>query len=65
MVNDCDRDMLKGGSMIGLCLNPECNEELRYLRQGSVYAWENGVAPEHSEFFWLCPACPSYLPGGL
>jgi hypothetical protein len=43
--------------MIGLCLNPECNEELRYLRQGSVYAWEDGVAPEHSEFFWLCPAC--------
>jgi hypothetical protein len=25
--------------MIGHCFNPQCNEELRYLRQGSVYQW--------------------------
>lgn len=44
--------------MIGRCFNPKCNEELRYLRQGSVYQWETGVAQDfHSEFFWLCPAC--------
>jgi hypothetical protein len=44
--------------MIGHCFNPKCNEELRYLRQGSVYQWEKGVAQDfHSEFFWLCPAC--------
>lgn len=46
--------------MIGHCFNPECNEELRYLRQGSVYQWEAGVGREfHSEFFWLCPTCSS------
>ncbi len=44
--------------MIGNCFNPKCNEELPYLRQGSVYQWETGVAQDfHSEFFWLCPAC--------
>jgi hypothetical protein len=44
--------------MIGHCFNPKCHEELRYLRQGSVYQWETGVAQDfHSEFFWLCPAC--------
>ena len=48
--------------MIGQCLNPECSEELRYLSQGSVYAWETGEAREfHSEFFWLCPACSEAL----
>ena len=43
--------------MIGLCFNPECNQELRYLRHGSVYVWESRLRPEHSEFFWLCSAC--------
>jgi hypothetical protein len=44
--------------MIGNCFNPKCNEELRYLRQGSVYQWETGVAEDfQSEFFWLCPVC--------
>jgi hypothetical protein len=44
--------------MIGHCFNPKCHEELRYLRQGSVYQWETGVAQNfHSEFFWLCPPC--------
>ena len=44
--------------MIGHCFNPECNEELRYLRQGSVYQRETGTAQDfRSEFFWLCPAC--------
>jgi len=48
--------------MIGHCFNPECKEELRYLRQGSVYQWETGVGREfHSEFFWLCPVCSSTL----
>ena len=44
--------------MIGRCFNPECGEELRYLRQGSVYVWESeGVREFHVEFFWLCPSC--------
>ncbi len=44
--------------MIGHCFNPKCNEELRYLRHGSVYQWEKGIAQDfRSEFFWLCPAC--------
>ncbi len=44
--------------MIGHCFNPECNEELRYLRQGSVYQRETGAAQDfRSEFFWLCQAC--------
>jgi hypothetical protein len=43
--------------MVGHCFNPECSEELRYLHQGSVYAFDSGVEPEHSEFFWLCQAC--------
>ena len=40
------------------CFNPECNRELRYLSEGSVYQWETGTGGEfHSEFFWLCPVC--------
>ena len=47
-------------SMIGHCFNSECNQELRYLREGAVYQLESGVGREfHSEFFWLCPACSS------
>ncbi len=46
--------------MIGHCFNPECNEELHYLRQGTVYHWEAGFGREfRSEFFWLCPTCSS------
>jgi hypothetical protein len=44
-------------AMIGHCFNPECGEELRYLRQGSVYAWETGVPEFHVECFWLCSTC--------
>ncbi len=44
--------------MIGNCFNPECNQELLYLSQGSVFAWESIVEGElHSEFFWLCSNC--------
>ncbi len=50
----------KRGIMIGHCFNPECNRELRYLRQGAVYQRETGTVKDfHSEFFWLCPACNS------
>jgi hypothetical protein len=46
--------------MIGHCFNPECKQELHYLRQGSVYQWETSVGRYfHSEFFWLCPVCTS------
>jgi hypothetical protein len=46
--------------MIGHCFNPACNQELHYLRQGSVYQWETGQGRDfHSEFFWLCPICSS------
>ena len=47
-----------GYERLGHCFNSECNQELRYLREGSVYQWESGVGREfHSEFFWLCLAC--------
>jgi hypothetical protein len=56
MVHEPDPE--KEALMIGYCFNPECNEELRYLRQGSVYQRETGTAQDfRSEFFWLCPAC--------
>jgi hypothetical protein len=46
--------------VMGHCFNPECNEELLYLRLGSVYQWETGLGRAfHSEFFWLCPVCSS------
>ncbi len=46
--------------MIGYCFNSACNQELRYLRQGSVYQLETGAGRMfHSEFFWLCPNCSS------
>ena len=44
--------------MIGNCFNRECNEELRYLRQGSVYQLDTCAGQkDRSEFFWLCLAC--------
>lgn len=44
--------------MIGNCFNRDCNEELRYLRQGSVYQLDTCIGQkDRSEFFWLCPAC--------
>ena len=46
--------------MIGHCFNSECNEELRYLREGSVYQREIGDGRDfHAEFFWLCQTCSS------
>ena len=38
--------------MIGHCLNPECNEELRYLRHGSVYVFQQSNPP-HGAFMSL------------
>jgi hypothetical protein len=44
--------------VIGHCFNPACNQELRYLRQGSVYQLETGVGRRYrSDFFWLCLNC--------
>jgi uncharacterized protein YbaR (Trm112 family) len=44
--------------MIGRCFNPDCGEEMHYLRQGLMYAWESGCAREFRvDFFWLCPTC--------
>jgi hypothetical protein len=44
--------------MIEHCFNPQCNQEFRYLGQGSVYQWERGSGQDFRlEFFWLCPAC--------
>ena len=44
--------------MIGHCFNPECQKELQYLRQGSVFHWESGRGcGARSEFFWLCSSC--------
>ena len=56
--DDTQAGVAKGICMIGHCFNPDCNEELLYLRQGSVYQLETGVGRKfHSEFFWLCPVC--------
>ncbi len=44
--------------MISQCFNPDCKQELRYLRSGRVVrilkTTPEGVEVEH---FWLCGTC--------
>jgi hypothetical protein len=44
--------------MVSRCLNPECREELRYLRHGRVVRVVRGnheqILVEH---YWLCGSC--------
>lgn len=45
--------------MIGQCANPNCKRELRYLREGKVYAFELSTETKNTrlEHFWLCGEC--------
>jgi hypothetical protein len=48
--------------MGGQCANPDCKRELRYLRDGKIYAFElhtvtRGARLEH---FWLCGKCAKH-----
>ena len=45
--------------MIGQCANPNCKRELRYLREGKVYAFELSTETNNTrlEHFWLCGKC--------
>ena len=45
--------------MIGLCANPNCKRELRYLREGKVYAFQLSTETNNTRLkhFWLCREC--------
>ena len=45
--------------MIGQCANPNCKRELRYLRDGKIYAFQLSTGTKHTrlEHFWLCGEC--------
>lgn len=57
--------------MLSKCANPECDQELRYLRAGKVFKVEsgnetpfvvNGSKPvRRVEHFWLCGDCAEKL----
>ena len=45
--------------MVSQCANPECLRELRYLRDGRIYAFavSAGNGSKSLEHFWLCGEC--------
>lgn len=43
--------------MISQCLNPACQRELHYLRNGRVVRIIHGSRPAQIEHFWLCGEC--------
>jgi hypothetical protein len=45
--------------MVSQCANPDCRRELRYLRDGKIYAFavSTGNGSESLEHFWLCGEC--------
>ncbi|HEV2961826.1 MAG TPA: hypothetical protein VG649_08395 [Candidatus Angelobacter sp.] len=45
--------------MISQCANPECNRELRYLRDGKIYPFDLSAKAggKRREHFWLCGEC--------
>jgi len=45
--------------MIGKCLNPDCDAQMREVGLGEIYSLERRLAlpSRRVEFFWLCPAC--------
>ena len=49
----------KESLMVSQCANPECLRELRYLRDGKIYAFavSAGNGSKALEHFWLCGEC--------
>lgn len=48
----------KHAFMVNVCYNPECRQELRYLREGRVVRIVHGDNDEaRLEHFWLCGPC--------
>ena len=45
--------------MASQCANPDCRRELRYLRDGKIYAFamSTGNGSKSLEHFWLCGEC--------
>ena len=45
--------------MVSQCANPDCKRELRYLRDGKIYAFQlsTGTKQTRLEHFWLCGEC--------
>ena len=45
--------------MVSQCANPDCRRELRYLRDGRIYAFamSTGNGSKSLEHFWLCGEC--------
>ena len=45
--------------MVSQCANPNCERELRYLREGKIYAFRlsTGTKDTRLEHFWLCGEC--------
>ena len=45
--------------MVSQCANPDCRRELRYLRDGKIYAFamSTGNGSKSLEHFWLCGEC--------
>ena len=45
--------------MVSQCANPDCQRELRYLRDGKIYAFamSTGNGSKSLEHFWLCGEC--------
>ena len=45
--------------MVKRCINPECRNEFRHMRSGTLYALENDHVD--TRFVWLCEECaPRY-----
>jgi hypothetical protein len=51
--------MGKKSLMVSQCANPDCGRELRYLREGKIYAFamSAGNGNKSLEHFWLCGEC--------
>jgi hypothetical protein len=45
--------------IVSQCDNPDCRRELRYLRDGKIYAFAMSEAngSKSLEHFWLCGEC--------
>jgi hypothetical protein len=45
--------------MVSQCANPECRQELHYLRDGRVYQFvlSTKTGGKRLEHFWLCGDC--------
>lgn len=45
--------------MISHCANPDCAQELRYLRGGKVYLFDvpAKAGGKKTEYYWLCGEC--------